>query len=98
MSNPFEELKNDILQLVRKVDEIGDVVRQLKETEGRAKSDPDPEQLMTKKEAAKLIRCSTSKIDGHARKGDLERRYIGRSVRFLKDQVLSLRNASPYKK
>ena len=98
MHNPFEELKNDILQLVRKVDEIGDAVRQLKETEGRAKSDPKPGQRVTKREVAKLLRCSTSKVDGLARKGILDRYYIGRSVRFSLDQVVNLQNASPYKK
>ncbi len=50
----------------------------------------DPNQLLTKKEAARLLGVSPSTIDNHARAGNLTRLYIGKSVRFSREQVTSL--------
>jgi excisionase family DNA binding protein len=55
--------------------------------------EPDSEQLLTKKQAADLIKVCTSTIDNHARAGKLSRRYVGKSVRFRRDDVLSLAEA-----
>jgi predicted DNA-binding transcriptional regulator AlpA len=51
---------------------------------------PDTEQLLNKKQAAKLIGVCQSTIDNHARAGNLTRRYIGKAVRFSRDEVLHL--------
>ena len=52
--------------------------------------EPDNEQLLNKKQAAKLIGVCPSTIDNHARAGNLTRRYIGKAVRFSRDEVLQL--------
>ena len=55
-----------------------------------AAPEPTPGQLLTKKEAAKLLACSPSTIDNAARAGKLPRHYIGKSVRFQKEDVQNL--------
>lgn len=51
---------------------------------------PTREGLLTKKQAAELLACSTSTVDNYARAGKLKRHYIGKSVRFRREEVLSL--------
>lgn len=47
--------------------------------------------FVSKKQAARLLSCSPSTIDNHARSGKLTRHYVGgKSVRFDRQQVLSL--------
>lgn len=47
--------------------------------------------FVSKKQAARLLSCSPSTIDNHARAGRLARHYVGgKSVRFDRQQVLSL--------
>lgn len=48
------------------------------------------EDLLTKKEAAQLLKCSTSTVDNYARSGILTRFYLGRSVRFKRKELLQL--------
>jgi len=50
----------------------------------------DDEQLINKKQAAKLLGVCTTTIDNHARAGNLTRRYIGKSLRFSRNEVLKL--------
>lgn len=45
---------------------------------------------VSKKQAARLLDCCTSTIDNHARAKRLTRHYVGKSVRFDRQQVLSL--------
>ena len=45
---------------------------------------------VSKREAARLISVCTSTIDNAARAGKLKRNYIGKSVRFLRTEVLAL--------
>ena len=52
--------------------------------------EPDVEQLLSKKQAAKLLGVCSSTIDNHARAGNLTRKYIGKSVRFSRDEVTKL--------
>lgn len=52
--------------------------------------EPDPGQLLTTKESARLLGVSPSTIGNHARAGNLTRLYIGKSVRFSREQVTSL--------
>jgi excisionase family DNA binding protein len=59
-----------------------------------AKRDDVPGQAaspyVSKREAARLLSCSPSTIDNHARAGHLTRHYIGKAVRFDRVQVLNL--------
>lgn len=58
------------------------------------KWDATPEQagevFVSKKQAARLLDCSQSTIDNFARSGRLTRSYVGKAVRFDRQQVLSL--------
>ncbi len=47
-------------------------------------------EFLTKKQAAKLLACSTSTIDNYARAQKLSRNYIGKTVRFKRAEVLEL--------
>jgi excisionase family DNA binding protein len=53
---------------------------------------PDKEAatFVTKLEAARLISVCPSTIDNAARDGRLKRHYVGKSVRFEREQVLQL--------
>lgn len=45
---------------------------------------------VSKREAARLLMCSTSSIDNYARAGKLQRCYVGKSVKFNRQAVLDL--------
>jgi excisionase family DNA binding protein len=51
---------------------------------------------ITKKDAARLLSVCPSTIDNAARAGKLKRHYVGKSVRFERDQVLALRSDKIY--
>ena len=46
--------------------------------------------FVSKRQAARLLSCSASTIDNHARAGSLTRHYVGKAVRFDRQEVLSL--------
>lgn len=46
--------------------------------------------LIDKRQAARLISVCTSTIDNAARRGDLTRHYVGKSVKFKREDVLFL--------
>ncbi len=48
------------------------------------------EAFVNKRQAARLLSCSVSTIDNHARAGSLTRHYVGKAVRFDRQQVLAL--------
>lgn len=55
----------------------------------------DGEAFISKRQAARLLSCSVSTIDNHARAGSLTRYYVGaknkrKTVRFDRQQVLGL--------
>lgn len=55
--------------------------------------------LLKKKDAARLLSCSTSTIDNLARAGKLTRHYVGKkAVRFDREQVLSMAEQTIYYK
>lgn len=57
------------------------------------KEKPSHEQAslyLTKKQAASTLNCSPSTIDNAARSGKLTRHYIGKTVRFRKEEVYKL--------
>ncbi len=53
---------------------------------------------VSKRQAARLLDCSPSTVDNNARRGLLRRHYIGKSVRFLRSEVLGLAKANTYHK
>ena len=48
----------------------------------------DPEQLLTKKEAASLASCATSTLDNWCRAGRINKFHVGRSVRYKRREVI----------
>ena len=46
--------------------------------------------FVSKREAARLLGVCASSVDNAARRGDLKRHYVGKSVRFDRAQVLAL--------
>lgn len=86
MTNPFEELDKRLSAIESILHEIStrEPIVQVKQDE------PDPEQLLTKKEAAKLLKCSTSTIDNYRRAGVLVFTKLGRSVKFRREDILAL--------
>ena len=49
---------------------------------------------VSKRQAARLLDCSPSTVDNAARAGKLRRHYVGKSVRFLRSEVLGLAKAT----
>lgn len=49
---------------------------------------------VSKRQAARLLDCSPSTVDNAARAGKLRRHYVGKSVRFLRSEVLGLAKAN----
>ena len=47
-------------------------------------------EFVDKRGAAKLLKCSTGKVDMLAREGRLKKSFVGRSVRFLRSDVLAI--------
>lgn len=48
------------------------------------------EAYINKRQAARLLSCSTSTIDNFARAKQLTRHYLGKAVRFDRQEVLAL--------
>jgi len=58
-----------------------------------APTPPDePDRLINKKEAARLLGCSQSTIDNYRRAGVLEAVKLGKAVRFRRGDVLAVAN------
>jgi len=72
------------------IDSVNACLRHHKPQVDQPAIEADNEQLLTKKQAAKLLGVCSSTIDNHARAGNLTRKYIGKSVRFLRDEVTKL--------
>ena len=80
------------------VDTVSSVFRRLDTIESsKTEQPPSPDQYLSKKEAAELLSCSTSTIDNHARAGRLTRYYVGKIVRFRRDEVLALAQVRQYR-
>jgi excisionase family DNA binding protein len=47
-------------------------------------------EFVDKRGAAKILKCSTGKVDMLAREGRLKKSFVGRSVRFLRADVLAI--------
>ena len=47
-------------------------------------------EYLDKRGAAKILKCSTGTVDGFARSGRLKKSFVGRSVRFLRSDVLAI--------
>lgn len=65
----------------------------------RTKKNDTESNMLKKRDAARLLSCSTSTIDNLARAGKLTRHYVGkRGVRFDREQVLSMAEQTIYYK
>ncbi len=81
----YEELKTLISEALRKeLKQIAPPPR-MEELPGQA-----GEAYVNKRQAAKLLSCSPSTIDNHARARNLTRHYVGKAVRFDRQEVLAL--------
>jgi len=87
MENPFEALKNDLETLKKDVSEIKAAIVQQTATASKAAEMPP---YLSKKEAAKLLGCSVSKIANLAREGKIKRLHLGGCLRFDRTELLSL--------
>jgi len=87
-------MENPFLTIDRRLENIEELLLEIKHRpqtpQVKEAPEPDAAQLLTKKEAARLIGVSPGTIDNAARAGKLQRRYIGKAVRFLRSEVLSL--------
>ena len=81
----YEELQTLISETLRK--ELKQIVPPPRQEEPPGQAG---EAFVSKKQAARLLSCSPSTIDNHARAGSLTRHYIGKAVRFDRQQVLNL--------
>lgn len=52
----------------------------------------DPDRLISKKEAARLLGCSQSTVDNYRRAGVLEATKLGKAVRFRRGDVIEFAN------
>lgn len=97
INNSFEELEelfNNRFGLIEEL--LGDLEEKLDHhsqiLSSREFGEDSP--FLTRKEAAKLLRCSTTTIDNYRRSGKLTRARLGgnqgRKVLFLRDEVLKL--------
>lgn len=65
----------------------------------RAKQGAEESNMIKKRDAARLLSCSTSTIDNLCRSGKLTRHYVGKkAVRFDREQVLSMAEQTIYYK
>lgn len=89
VSNPFEDVINLLKKIEQKVDATLERMEAL-EQEQQHNTAPDAGQLLTKKEAAKLLACSPQTIDRYRSEGKLNAQYIGKAVRFRRVDVLNI--------
>lgn len=81
----YEEFRTLLSETIREeLKQIAPPPRQ-EETPGA-----DGATYVNKRQAARLLSCSSSTIDNHARAGSLTRHYVGKAVRFDRQEVLSL--------
>lgn len=89
MINPFEVIDARLSNIESLLTELNKTTAQQ-----TVKKEPEPGHVappyVSKKEAARLLMCSQSTIDNMARDGRLTRFYVGKSVKFQREQVLSL--------
>jgi len=88
MQNPFVAIDSRL----RIIEDMLIEMKQSAQSQPQPEPTPpdDPERLVSKKEAARLLNCSPSTIDNAARAGKLQRHYLGKTVRFLRKEVLAL--------
>lgn len=80
--NPFTRIENRFNEIAEKLEELASRIT----PDGLE----DPNELITKKEAAKLLGVTTVTVDTYARKGLLEKKRIGSRVRFRRGDVRKL--------
>lgn len=94
MVNPFEEITARLSSIEAVLQELRKESNRTQRAEGNRPGEAVGH-YVSKRQAARLLDCSPSTIDNHARAGRLTRRYVGKAVRFDRAQVLSLARAIP---
>jgi excisionase family DNA binding protein len=89
-------MENPFIKIDSRLENIEVLLLDLKRHATQQPRQPDDEPgeasqtYVSKRQAARLLDCCTSTIDNHARAGHLTRHYVGKSVRFDRQQVLAL--------
>lgn len=94
MANPFEEIIARLSVMNALIQEVLKEINRTQRTEGSRPGEAVGH-YVSKRHAARLLDCSPSTIDNHARAGRLTRHYVGKAVRFDRAQVLSLAGGIP---
>jgi excisionase family DNA binding protein len=92
MVNPFEEITARLSSIEAILQELRKESNHAQRTEGTRPGEAVGH-YVSKRQAARMLDCSPSTIDNHARAGRLTRYYVGKAVRFDRAQVLSLARA-----
>lgn len=89
MQNPFVAIDSRLRIIEEMLFEIKQTTQ--KQPQPAPPSQPeDPERLISKKEAARLLSCSQSTIDNYRRAGVLQAVKLGKAVRFKCGDVLAV--------
>jgi len=88
MQNPFVAIDSRLRIIEDMLIEIKQTAQ--KQPQPAATPPDDPERLISKKEAAKLLSCSQSTIDNYRRDGQLKAQKLGRKVLFRRGDVLAV--------
>jgi excisionase family DNA binding protein len=89
MQNPFVAIDSRLRIIEEMLFEIKQTAQKQPQPQPTAPPD-DPERLISKKEAARLLGCSQSTIDNYRRAGVLEAVKLGKAVRFRRGDVLAV--------
>lgn len=89
MQNPFMAIDSRLRIIEDMLFEIKQATQ--KQPQSAPPTPPDdPERLISKKEAARLLGCSQSTVDNYRRAGVLEAVKLGKAVRFRRGDVLAV--------
>lgn len=89
MQNPFVAIDSRLRIIEDMLLELKQTAQKQPQPQPPATPD-DPERLISKKEAARLLGCSQSTIDNYRRAGVLEAVKLGKAVRFRRGDVLAV--------
>lgn len=78
--NILDEIKNELSSILKLVQE--EALREIKE-----KSKNSSLELLTRKEAAKLLCCSLPTLDLYTEQGSIKSYRLGNSIRFKKEDL-----------
>jgi hypothetical protein len=83
MENPFQPIYTRLDTLLARIDEIDKRL-------DIATSPGDPNELVSKKEAARLLNCSQQTVDTRVKQSLLKKHTVGNRSKFVRHEVLAL--------